>query len=53
MKKKANKILIAIAAIVVVCVIVEVPLLAKHQEIRQQKIEERMKEWNEKEVKNF
>ena len=48
MKKRADKILIAIMAIVVVCIITEVPLLAKHQEIRHQKIEQHMKEWKEK-----
>ena len=45
MKKVANKILIAILAIVVLCIIVEVPLLSKHQKIRQQKLEEPMQEW--------
>ena len=48
MKKKADKILIAIMAIVVVCILTEVPLLAKHQEVRHKKIEQWDKEWKEK-----
>jgi ABC-type sulfate transport system permease subunit len=48
MKKKANKILIAIAAIVLVCIVVEVPFIAKTQDALKQKMEQFEKERNEK-----
>ena len=38
MKKKANKILIAIIAIVLVCLVVEAPFIAKTQNVYWQKI---------------
>jgi hypothetical protein len=48
MKKKANKIFVAIAAIVVVCVVVETPFIAKTQDVYKQKMEQLAKERNEK-----